>query len=352
MSAGRGRGVTHDVQGLGPGRDPGELLAEHRHGPRPEGRRGAADVRRDEDARRRPQGMPGRERLGVGDIEGEPEPSGMPQDRPGVRDGPAGDVDDQAPVGHGAQEGLPHQAAGGLRQRDAQDDDVVTREQVGELVDPVHLGDEVVTGAGPARHPRQGDLEGGEPACDGPPDRAVPHDEDPAVGERGAQRQAGPLTAGGVPHGVRYAAQRGEDEGDGQLRGGGVVHPSRVGHPHALGDHREGPVVAGGEELDEAQGRHTPHGGQLGRRPQVRGDDDLDGPFGGWVQRVPDEGLDALDGPHGVEPGLVREGHDRHGSSPYAAPLGPGHGGPRRRSVGCPQAVDVSGPPHPQEGAP
>src|SRR3569833_3037022 len=52
-----------------PGREPYDLLTDQSDGPAARGRGVAADVRRDEDPRRRPERMPGGQRLGIGHVE-------------------------------------------------------------------------------------------------------------------------------------------------------------------------------------------------------------------------------------------------------------------------------------------
>ena len=105
-------------------------------------------------------------------------------------------------------------------------------------------------------------------------DRAVPHDEHPAVRQRrpGVVR---PLAALPRPHVVRETAQGREDESHRELGGGRVVHAAGVAQRDASGHQRPHVVDPGGEGLGDPQRRHPRHqlcragAGQVGQHEEV-----------------------------------------------------------------------------------
>ena len=115
-------------------------------------------------------------------------------------------------------------------------------------------------GARDARHPR--DLEGREPVLDGRTHRSVADDQYGLVGERGTE-SGPPLLAVLPTDEVGDAAQRGEDQGEGEFGGARVVHPARVAQPHALGEPLQARlyvVDTGGQGLHDLDGRHFGQG--------------------------------------------------------------------------------------------
>ena len=276
------------------GEEAADLAGGEAEGAVDELRGGAADVGSDEAVGCGPERMAGGERLGVGDVDGGLDVMLLKggDEGVGVNNGAAGGVDEQGAALHEGELGGADEAAGGVGERDDQDDDVGLREQGVEVRDGADRG----LGAGAAGDAEDVDAERGEAGFDGGADGAVADDEDGLAGEVFAED--GVLAAGGAGLGEEAVGDGGEAapllpvlevavEGDALHGGqdgaedplgcGDVVNAATVAEGDIGGKPWEDPVDAGHEGLGNLDAAELLEGGGdflsvEGEYPEIDGD--------------------------------------------------------------------------------
>ena len=180
---------------------------------------------------------------------------GVPDQGVGVRDRSAGHVDQQGAVGHGREEGVVDEVAGGVAERHPDDHDVVLRQQGVQLRDAVDVAALVVPRL--AGHPCHGGFERQEPVLDRLAHAAVADDQHAPVREAGGGPGL-PVTLLLVLQQPRELALAGQDQGKGQFGGGGFVDAGGVGEHPARRERLRDAVVPDRLALHRARCPPTP----------------------------------------------------------------------------------------------